>query len=238
MSGKPHNQTAAINSRTLDYFNLPFEVYYSEHVAVTILDFKSDLEVEEFEDIKVVHREQGGAWGVTFRCESNKGPELYCCINNLHDEVAPEWMQFLDEENIEFNSADDFSLIVENGEIVFTELTEEQQDEDSAEYLDIDGMDNCCTYTFLAYEVADSTPDYLVLDADNSRLKVSLAGFVLDDSGLETDERIFNPDELDEEKYEDYTRLDMWEAKFEWVKSSLNREFPKQKKLKLSFHTE
>ena len=56
-----------------DYFKLPFEVYYSDHVAVTMLEFKSDIDVEKFEDVKTVHREQGGSWGVSFRCGENKG---------------------------------------------------------------------------------------------------------------------------------------------------------------------
>ena len=221
-----------------DYFKLPFEVYYSDHVAVTMLEFKSDIDVEKFEDVKIVHREQGGSWGASFRCGENKGPELYCVINNLHDEVAPEWLEFLDEENVEFNSGDDFSVNVENGEIVFSELTEEQEDEDSEDYLNIDNMDQCCSWSFFVYEIAGSSPDFIILDADESRLKVSLNGFVLDDDGNVTEERIFNPEELDSEEFEGYTRLDMWEAKFDWVKLNLEKDFPTQTNLKLSFHTE
>lgn len=239
MSAEPKKNTAAISSETKKYFQLPFEAYYSEHLSVTTLDFQSDINVKKFEDIKVVYREQGGAWGVTFRCSSNTGPELYCCIKNLHDEVAPEWMEFVDEENIEFNSEDILPVSVKKGEIVFMELSDAHEDEDSEEFLDIGSMENCCTKTFMAYEIADSSPDYLILDADNTRIKVSLSGFVLDDSGLETDMRIFNPDELDEEDYENFTRQDMWEAKFDWVDSTLEKEFPNQKgKLKLAFETE
>jgi hypothetical protein len=239
MSAEPHENTSGINSEGKNYFKLPFEAYYSEHLAVTILDFQSDIDVKKFEDIKVVHREQGGAWGVTFRCSSNTGPELYCCIKNLHDEVAPEWLEFLDEENIEFNSGDILPVSVKKGEIVFMELSDAHEDENSKDYLDIGSMENCCTKTFMAYEIADSEPDYLVLDADNSRIKVSLEGFLLDDSDIETDVRIFNPDELAEEDYENYTRLDMWEAKVDWVDSTLEKEFPNQKgKLKLAFETE
>ena len=156
MSAEPHENTSAINSEGKNYFQLPFEAYYSEHLAVTILDFQSDIDIKKFEDIKVVHREQGGAWGVTFRCSSNTGPELYCCIKNLHDEVAPEWLEFLDEENIEFNSGDILPVSVKKGEIVFMELSDAHEDENSKEYLDIGSMENCCTKTFMAYEIADS----------------------------------------------------------------------------------
>ena len=238
MAKAPEKKAANKNTKKPDYFKLPFEVFYSEHVAVTMLEFKSDIAVENFEDVKIVHREQGGSWGSSFYCAENKGPELYCCIHNLHDDVAPEWLNFLDEDNMDMNSGDNFAVKVENGEIVFSELTEEQEDEESEEYLDIDNMDYCCSWTFLVYELGDSSPDYIILDADESRIKVSLDGFVLDEEGNETEERVFNPEELDEEEFEDYTRQDMWEAKFDWVKSILEKDFPKQTNLKLSFHTE
>ena len=66
---------------------------------------------------------------------------------------------------------------------------------------------------------------------------MNLDGFVLDEDGQETEERIFNPEDLDEDDFGDYTRLDMWEAKFDWVKSVLKKDFPKQTNLKLSFDT-
>ena len=238
MAKAPVKKVSDIRSGVPDYFKLPFEVFYSEHVAVTTLDFRSDIKVENFEDVKIVHREQGGAWGTLFRCDDNNGPELYCAINNLHDEVAPEWFEFLDEHNMEMNSGDDFAVNVDNGEIAFSEFSDEQEDVNSEEYLDIDNMESCCSWSFFVYEIGDSSPDYIILDADESRVKVSLDGFVLDDENNETEERIFNPEELDEEEFEDYTRQDMWEAKFDWVKSTLEKDFPHQTNLKLSFHTE
>ena len=219
-----------------DYFKLPFEVFYSEHISITMMEFKSDIKVKKFEDIKIVHREQGGSWGASFRCSDNKGPELYCCINNYHDEVAPEWFEFLDEDNVKINAGDNFAVQVENKKIIFRELTDEEQDEDSDQYLDIDSMDECCSWSFMVYEIGDSCPDYLILDADESRLKVSLDGFVLDEDENLTDERIFNSAELDEDEFEDYTRQEMYEAKYEWVKSTLEKDFPKQKsKLSLAY---
>lgn len=238
MAKAPAKKVADKKSGVPDYFKLPFEVYYSEHVPVTMLEFKSDIDVENFEDVKTVHREQGGSWGASFSCDENKGPELYCVINNLHDEVAPQWLGFLDEDNMDMNSGDNFAVSVQNGEIVFSQLTEEQEDEDSEAYLDLDNMDECCSWSFFVYEIGSSSPDYIILDADESRIKVSLNGFVLDDKDNETEERIFNPEELDEEEFGDYTRQDMWEAKFDWVKSTLEKDFPKQTNLKLSFHTE
>lgn len=229
----------AVKQSAPDYLRLPFEVYYSEHIAVTMMELKSDIKVKKFEDIKTVHKEQGGSWGTSFSCADNKGPELYCCINNLHDEVAPDWLQFLEEDNMDMNYGCDYAVVIEGREIKFVELTDEQQDEDSDEFLDVDNMEQCCSWTFFVYELGDSTPDYLILDAEDSRLKVSLDGFVLDDEGNQTDDRIFDPDELNEDEFEDYSSKEMWEAKSDWVHSIINTDFPKQKeKFRLAVDTQ
>ena len=236
---KAQVKKTAVQPSTPDYFKLPFEVYYSEHIAVTMMDFKSDLKVKNFEDIKTVHKEQGGSWGTSFSCSQNKGPELYCCIANIHDEVAPTWLSFLDEDNVDMNYGCDYVVVIEDGEIKFAELTDEQKDEESDEFLDLEKMDHCCSWAFFVYELGESCPDYLILDAEDSRVKVNLDGFVLDDDDNPTDKRIFDPDELDSDKYDDYTRQDMWEAKFDWVESTIKKDFPKQKaKLRLSLETE
>ena len=235
---KPPTKNTAVKPSTPDYFSLPFEVYYSEHIAVTLMEFKSDLKVKKFEDIKTVHKEQGGSWGTRFSCSQNKGPELYCCIHNLHDDVAPDWLGFLEEDNVNMNYGCDFAVVIAGKEIQFVELTDEQQDEDTDDFLDLEKMDHCCSWAFFVYELGESCPDYLILDAEDSRVKVNLDGFVLDDEDNPTDKRIFDPDELDSDKYDDYTRQDMWEAKFDWVESTIKKDFPKQiGKLKLSFNT-
>lgn len=236
---KTPTKKSVVQSSTPDYFKLPFEVYYSEHITVTIMDFKSDLKVRKFEDIKIVHMQQGGSWGTRFLCSKNNGTELYCCLANLHDEVKPDWLSFIEEDNMDMNSGTDFIVQVDGSEIRFIELTFDQQDEDSEEFLNFDNMNHCCSVTFFVYELADSLPSYLILDAENSRVKINLDGFVLDDDDNPTDERLFDPDELDIEKYQDYTNKGMWEAKFDWVKSVLEKDFPKQKnKLKLSINTD
>lgn len=233
MANKPEKKTSAP-----DYFKLPFEVYYSEHVGVTMLEFKSNIPVKKFEDIKIVHREQGDSRGLSFYCGKNTGSELYCCINNLHDEVVPEWLTFLDEDDMEMNSGDNFVVEVEDDEITFRDLNDEEWDEGSKKYLDIKSMEACCSWTFLTYDIGDSSPDYLILDADDSRIKVDLNGFILDENDEATETRIFNPEELKEEDFDNYTRSDLWQAKADWVKSVLEKDFPKQTKLKLSFDTE
>lgn len=239
MAKVPVKKIAIVKPPATDFFKLPFEVFYSGHIAVTMMEFKSDIKVKKFEDIKIVHKEQGDSLGASFLCRQNNGPELYCCIKNYHDEVAPTWLDFLEEDNLEMNSGCDYSIVVEGREIKFVELSDEQQDEDSEEFIDIDSMDQCCSWTFLVYELGESCPDYLILDAEATRVKVNLDGFVLDGDDNPSDERIFNPKELKRDESEECENQEMWEAKSEWVKSILEKDFPKQKdKLRLSIHTE
>ncbi|MFM9990575.1 MAG: hypothetical protein ACKVOY_04005 [Burkholderiaceae bacterium] len=239
MAKAPVKKNVTVKSTTHNFFKLPFEVFYSEHIAVTMMEFKSDIKVKKFDDIKIVHKEQGGSWGTSFLCSQNNGPELYCCIKNYHDEVAPTWLNFLEEDNLELNSGCNYSVVVEGSEIKFVDLSDKQQDEESEEFIDIANMDHCCSWTFLVYGLGESCPDYLILDAEGTRIKVNLDGFVLDDDDNVSDERIFNPKELQLDESEEYVSQEMWEAKSEWVKSILAKDFPKQKdKLRLSVDTE
>lgn len=224
---KENNQ--ALTADKKDYMRLPFEVYYSGPLSVTSYEFKSYLEVDRFEDVRAVHMEQGRSWGATFSCQDNKGPELYCCIFGRHDTAIPKWLNFENEDDIIFNYSTDYAINVENNEISFV---------DDDEIDEIDDMSECCSSVFMEYSLEDESPDYIILDADGSRVKVNTDGFVLDENGEIGTQRIFNPEELDEDEYEDYSTLDMWEAKFDWVKGILERDFSKDTKLKLSFNTE
>jgi len=224
---------------TIDYFKLPFEVHYSECISVTQYEFKSDKKTDRFADIKAVHMDQGRSWGALFSCNENKGPELYCCLNNSHDEVAPNWLSFEEEDDISFNYGCNYAVQVEGDEIKFVELTDEQEDEDSDEYLNVDDMDYYCSYAFMAYEIGQSCPDYIILDAEDSRIKIDLDGYELDDGDNRIESRrIINIDELDFEEYCDYESSELWDAKYEWVKLTLETDFPKDKNLSLAFRTQ
>ena len=213
-----------------DYFKLPFEVYYSGPVDVIQLDFKSNVKVKRFKDVKAVHMELGQSWGLNFYCEVNIGSQLYCCIANRHDEVAPDWLNFQDEENIEFNSGMNYAVVIKGDEISFVEDTTID---------DLEDLETCSSSTFLTYRLDCNSPDYIILDANGSRLKVNTDGYALDDENEPIEsQRIFNPDELNEEEFDNFSRCDFWEAKSDWVKQTLKTDFPKDIALGLSFDTE
>jgi len=215
-----------------DYFKLPFEVYYSEYVPVTSAEFLSDKEVKKFSDFRVMHQDQGGCWGLLMECKNNRGPELYCCISNGHDQVHPKWLSVIEEDSIDFNYAEDFAVRVQGNAIKFDSLSDDETDEDSDEYLDIFSMSNCGAHSFFAYHLGDATPDYLILDADDSRIKVDLEGYLLDEDLEPTNKRLFDPDELDEELFDKFENRDFWDMRSEWISGLLEAQFPKEKSLK------
>lgn len=219
------------NEFVKDYFKLPFEVFYGGPLNVTNYEFKSNIKVKRFKDVKIVHMEQGRAYGVLFSCSKNKGPELYCCLQDLHDEVVPEWLAFESEDDIRMNYGCDYAVEVEDGMIRFIEEEEEIEGADE--------MEHCCVNSFLEYELDSASPDYIVLDADDTRVKIDTEGYMLDEEGNRLKgEKLFEPDKLDEDKFQDFTRRDFWEAKAEWVKLILEEQFPSDKKLRLASDTE
>lgn len=216
-----------------NYFKLPFEVFYSEYIPVTECQFKSDIDVKRFSDIKVMHQEKGGCWGTTFICSKNNGPELYCCITNGHDEVHPPWLIVEEEQEISFNDEDNFIVNVKNNKIIFRYIDDEESGEDSEDYIDINSMDYCCFDTLFAYHLDQSTPDYIILDADDSRIKVDLDGYVLDENNMPTSERLFSPDDLDEDKFEGSVFREFYDLKVEWINKVFSTNFPHEKPLTL-----
>ncbi len=216
-----------------EYFKLPFEVHYRDKVGVTSFEFMSDIPVEKFSDIKVLRKQEGRSANPTFVCSTNSGPELYCCIINGHDQVQPEWLQISGEDDIDFNYKVDLRVSIVGNEISFQEIEDEDQDFECD--VNFDELDYCSTYGFTAYELELFTPEYIILDADNSRVKVDLNGYVLGGDGKPTAERVFDPEELYErEDLQNYSSLDMWEATANWVKSVLNESFPDERNLELA----
>lgn len=213
-----------------DYFKLPFEVFYSGPLGIISYEFKSDIPVKRFKDVKIAHMEQGHSWGVLFTCTKNNGPELFCCLRSYHDEVAPEWLQFESEDDIEMNYGCNYVVKVEGGLIHFVEKDEIEG---------ADEMEHCCVNSFLEYQLDNASPDYIVLDADDSRIKIDTEGYVLDEDGNRIkDKRIIKTEDLDEEKFEDFTRREFRDAKEEWVKGIIEEQFPRDKKLRLAHDTE
>ena len=219
----------SIDAGKPDYLRLPFEVYYAGPVSVTSYEFKSDVEPKSLMDIKAVHKEQGKSRGITFLCSNNKGPQLYCCLTEGHDEVSPSWLELQNEDDVSMNYGCDYKVVINGKEILFVD----------EEVNDIDQMDYCGLDGYWHYEIASESPEYFIVDALNTRVKINGDGFPIDDNGMPTGaKQLIDVENLDAEELEDYSSDSIWEAKSEWVRTLVEKHFPKDKGVRLSFDSE
>lgn len=214
-----------------DYFKLPFEIKY-ENLEVTSYEllYKGDNGApKRFADYVALKKEMGTSYGVTYSCNENTGGELRACILNELDEVIPDWLDLEDEDNIDFNYGCFLGTTIEGDLISYVEDDVEDEDE-----LSETGE---CLYV---YSLEDCDPEYLILDADDSRIKVSMDGYLLveDEEGLEEEgEQIFDVESVEEMEFGDVETLDMFSKRSRWIESILEK-FPKDRKLKLDFNTD
>lgn len=217
------------------YLRLPFEVHYSDSLAYYQYEFMSDADPEAFRDITVVHEQSGQVSAAKFLCRKNTGAELVCCILNRHDEVRPSWLELLEDESMDLSYGTYYKVAIEENEVYFDEFDNSDEDPDSEDFIDTDVLNYCSCESMGEYGIGDTTPDYLVLDCENTRVKVDLDGYVLDDEDEPTECRLFDPDELGErEEYQEYETRELFEAKYDWVKRVLSASFPRETKLYLA----
>lgn len=211
------------SAKIKDYFKLPFEVYYGDPVPITIGEFKSDIQLKKFSDIKLMEQSQGYCHGLLMECSVNNGPELYCCIKNFHNDAEPNWLTALDEQNLDINVVENFVVSIQENIIKFIELSDGD--------LSLEDMDYCDLSGFSAYGLDQACPDYLILDAKDSRVKVGLDGYIIGVDGKKTKDKVFNPSQLDDEIFSEFETNELWDVKYDWVKSVLESKFPKEKGL-------
>jgi hypothetical protein len=214
-----------------DYFKLPFEIKY-ESLEVTSYEllYNSDNGApKRFADYVAVKKEMGTSYGVTYRCNENNGGELRACILNELDEVTPDWLDFEDEDNIDFNYGCYLRTTIQGDLISYVE--DDVEDEDD--------LSEAGGFLYI-YSHVDCDPEYLILDADDSRIKVSMDGYLLveDEEGQEEEgEQIFDLESVEDMEFDDVETLDVFAKRSRWIKVILEK-FPKDKKLKLDFNTD
>ena len=215
---------------TPDYFKLPFEVYYSGPIEIEEFEFRSDVEeIKKFSDIKAVHVEEGRAYGANFLCNINTGSELYCCIVGGLDDAIPDWLMLEQLDDVNMNYGYTHAVLVNGNDIKFTSEID----------VDIESMGMCDISGFQTLNVRDDSPDYIILDAHESRLRVNTEGYVLDDDDEPIEsQQVFNLDEMNLDNYGNHTKQSRWDLKAQWVKNVLSEEFPKEKNLKFSKDSE
>lgn len=209
------------------YLKLPFEVFYAS------------IPVSEFELIGVrggsgifqslaLKRSYGTFYSQTLSCETNTGQELLCCLLGQHDEVNPPWLEHVsagasDSGEEEWGLVTFYSGSIKDETIKF-KIVEKSKQKTFANLpsLDLD--------TLLLYELSVGTaidPQYYVLDAKRSRLKVNPKGEVLSENGTLIGASLFDPDELWDVLPDIAPEsLDIWEAKNKWIQRVIHPYFP------------
>jgi len=223
----------------LSFLTLPFEVHYSGAVAITQFEMVSDELPKRFSGIKMVHEQGGYAFGVTFRCTNNHGDELMYCLTNKHGEVAPPWLELVDEDRADFNYGRYHSVAVKNDEIYLEPLAYQED-------IEVDDMESLDLDVLFDYWIGDVLPHHYVLDAEGSRVRVDYEGFVLNDDGSRSEVRLFDTESIHKVwgqwysegivKYElfECETVDIFDSQFQWIKRILNTRFPQDSKLQLA----
>jgi len=215
-----------------NYLKLPFEVYY-ERLGIKIYEFMSDITPTKFSDIKAVKMNMGDAFGLRFLCDKNNGGELCCAMENDHGMAVPNWLSLQNEENADFNWGETYKVEIRNKKIIFTEPSEEESDEwlEEAENYDYIGE------AFGAYLFDDNQePDYLILDASDSRIKINVDGYQIDEQGNQVgSKKVLDLDKIAERG--DYETTDFDTLRAEWIAGYV-KKFPNDAGLSFDMSSE
>lgn len=158
-----------------DYLNLPFEVHFARMNTISYeLMHKPGKPPKRIKDYKVIETREGRVFDVTFRCtDPSDGRLIYVMCGNL-DEVIPNWLEMIsDDDNLEIKWAKRSKFTIDkDGALSLVD----SEDGDQDEYEDYESGEHS-TFDYVAQ---DFSPDYLIVDADGSRIKIDLEGYELD----------------------------------------------------------
>jgi hypothetical protein len=165
----------ATKKPTPDYLNLPFEVHFARMNTVGYeLMHKPGKPPKKLKDYKVIEATSGRVFDVTFRCtDPSDGQLIYVMCGNL-DEVIPNWLEMIsDDDNLDIKWARRSKFKIDKNKAL---QLEDVDDGDEDEYEDYENGEHS-TFDYVA---EGFRPDYLIVDADGSRLKIDLEGYKLD----------------------------------------------------------
>ena len=213
---------------TPNYLKLPLEVYY-QRLGVKIYELMSDVTPKKFSDIKATKMSMEDAFGLRFLCDTNNGGELCCTMQNDHGYAVPNWLSLLNEENADYIWGEVYKVEIRNKKIIFTKPSDEWLE--MVENYDYTGD------AFSAYLFDDNQePDYLILDASGSRIKINVDGYQIDEQGNQVgSKKVLDLDKIAERG--DYETTDLDTLRAEWI-AGLVKKFPNDKGLSFDMSSE
>jgi hypothetical protein len=218
------------------YLKRPFEVFYAT-IPVSEFELLGVLSKTNALQSVALKRSFGTLCSQTFKCESNGGQELLCCLLGQHDEVKPPWLEHVFRDLQDHDSEEEWGLVnlysglFKDETIKFKLLKKPQQEK----LLNLPSLN---LETLLLYELSIGNlidPQYYVLDANHSRVKINPEGVLLTESDDSTGISLFNSDDL-WDMLTDFApeSLDVWEAKNQWIKKVLSPYFPDDAPIELA----
>lgn len=165
----------ASTKKTPDYLNLPFEVHFSS-IAITTYELMYDPEhpPKWMEDYPAIECLQGTSYDTVFVCSDNSHGELKAVlVAGIFDEYVPRWLAIDSENDVNMKYGEKLTFTIREGEM---HLGERIEDDENLEY-----EDAVPTPSF--YGNCGSKPDFIVLDADNTRVCIDSQAYELDEDG-------------------------------------------------------
>jgi hypothetical protein len=155
---------------TPDYLNLPYEVHFACMNSIGYeLMHKAGKPPKKLKDYKVIEVRQGRVFDVTFRSDNLRYGELLWIMSGNMDEVIPEWFEMISgEDHLEITWARRSKFRIKDQ--VMRMDGSDENDYDDYEYGEKSTFD---------YVAEGFRPDYIILDSDDSRIKIDLQGFRL-----------------------------------------------------------
>lgn len=194
-----------MQNKKIDYTKLPFEVHFKRLGVVSYELIYAGRQPRSPKDYQAITKNEGDVWDVTFRCDDPQGGALIYVLGGRIDEYIPAWLNLVEEGEAEISSCESSKFSVEDSRMKLGHSIDAERYEGSG-----------LGITF--YSAHDFQPDYLVLDADGSRLVVDGSGYILaeDDSRIESSPVVaFSEGDLDDCEV---TGIDEWDIEFELAK--------------------
>ncbi len=164
----------------IDYKKLPFEVHFSQIDSIQY-EFYYDPEKppKDWTEYNIVELLHVSEFDVTFACNDASGGRLIHILGGHLDEYIPDWLTLVQSGSAEPGSGE-LSYFTFNDDM----LKIGDQVSDSG-YGELEPTGEGISF----YRAKYSQPDYLVLDADGTRLVVDSEGYMLDEDDCRMEDR-------------------------------------------------
>lgn len=126
-----------------ELFKKPFLVTYASLPYISYEPQAKDGQksLQKLSDFSCVKCEQGTSYEPTFKCENRSGSELMAVLQSSVG-AAPDWMEFVGDDDLSIDSQEYFDLEVEDGLVKFIPIDIDESEISGAGYTTGDYLPN------------------------------------------------------------------------------------------------